>query len=149
MIRIKHPDVGATDTGCRELGVVRNILATMRRCDERAAPPGTREDDVARLVANQQRPDHPAHGTHRTHGTAAVSIVAGSIVVGPAGDLHDAHAVRQLIDYPGLVVGNGGNRDGFQAHGNRPTMVQAILHYSENLQPVVRCIGCIQRPSAW
>ena len=61
---VEHPDVGAADAGGGELRVararhggdrrVRALLAAVRGGDEGAVAAGPGEDDVARLVADQQ-----------------------------------------------------------------------------------------------
>jgi hypothetical protein len=59
--RVEDPDVGATDTGRREDRldgrVERGVLPAMRGGDEGAVVARAGKDEVARLVADEQRPD--------------------------------------------------------------------------------------------
>ncbi len=97
MVRIENPDVRPADAGSGELGIVGNVLAAMGRGDEGAVPPRAAEDDVARLVADEQ-------GAH--HVAAVPALI----------QLDHADAVGEMVDDPDLVV--IARRDG---HGSRPT----------------------------
>ena len=99
-----------------ELRVAGAVLAAVRGGDEGtiAARPG--EDDVARLVAHQQR----AHHARRV-----------------GGDVDDADAVRQEVHDPDLVRGSCRHRHRLQAHGNRLAMRETIGRDVEDLQAIV------------
>ena len=57
VVRVEHPDVRATAGRVVQVGIVRRVLAAVGGRDERAALARAREDDVARLVADEQRVD--------------------------------------------------------------------------------------------
>src|SRR5262249_36928001 len=91
----------AADAGSRQLRIVRVVLATMRARDEGALEeaaavhrPG--EDDVARLVADEERADHPRLA---------------------AAQVDDADAVREMVHDPDLGV--RARRDGDRLEADR------------------------------
>ena len=97
------------------------VLAAPRRGDEGAgevavAVGRTGEDDVARLVADQQR----AHDARRCRR-----------------DVDDADAVGEVIDHPHLVVGARRHRDRLEADRHRVEVRQPAGGDGEDLQPVV------------
>ena len=53
---VEHPDVGAADATERVLRIHRTVLPTVRGGDEGAVVQGTTEHEIARLIADQQRP---------------------------------------------------------------------------------------------
>ena len=74
------------------------------------------EDDVARLVADQQR----AHDARRI-----------------GGDVDDADAVGQMVDDPHLAVGARRDRHRLEAHGHGPDVGQAAGRDAEDLQAII------------
>ena len=77
------------------------------------------EDDVARLVADEQR----------AHDVAAVPAL---------GHLDDADAVGEVVDDPDLVVVARRDGDRLEADRDRGAMLQAVAHDAKDLEPVVR-----------
>ena len=98
VVCVVDPHVRATDARCRQLGIEGDVLPAMRDGDERATVVRTTEDDVARLVTDEQSANH-----------------ARLIVV----DLHDADAVRQQVRNPDLVVVSHGHGDRLEPHRDR------------------------------
>ena len=95
---VEDPHVGAADARRGELRVARAVLAAMRRGDEGAAASGAGEDDVARLVADQER----AHDARRV-----------------GRDVDDADAVGQVVHHPDLAVGARRDRHGLEPDRHR------------------------------
>jgi hypothetical protein len=102
--RVEDPDVGAADAGRRELRIAGPVLPTVRRRDERAVPSLAREHDVARLVADEQRPHDARRGRP---------------------DVDDAHAVGEVVHHPHLGVRSSGDRHQLEPdrHGRRVRQV--------------------------
>jgi hypothetical protein len=98
---VEHPDVGTTDALGGELRIVehaveRAVLAAVRGGDEGARSARTREHDVARLVADQERTRDPRRV--RRH-------------------VDDAHAVGEQVHDPHLGI--GARRDGDRLEPDR------------------------------
>ena len=82
VVGVERPHIGATDAWCRELRIAGPVLAAVRPGHERPIPAAAGEHDVARLVADEQRPRHPRQCRGRRI------------------DLDDADAVREVIHHP-------------------------------------------------
>jgi hypothetical protein len=127
LVRIEHPDVRAPHARGRELGIEREVLAAMGRGDERPSPLRSGEDDVARLVADQERaPDVPGR----------------SVVV----ELDDAHAVREVVDHPDLAVRPGRDGDRLKAHRDGRRRDEPLSQDAEDLEAVVGRVDGEQVP---
>ena len=83
---------------------MRALLAAVRGGDEGAVAAGAGEDDVARLVADEQR----AHDARRV-----------------AGDVDDADAVGEVVDDPHLAGAARRDRDRLEADRHRVAVRQA------------------------
>ncbi len=92
------------------------MLSAMGGRDERAVAARAREDDVARLVADQQRARH-ARRRRR--------------------EVDDAHAVGEVVHHPDLVVGAGRHGDGLHADRDRGRVDEAAARHVEDLERVV------------
>ncbi|HXR44841.1 MAG TPA: hypothetical protein VN759_08545, partial [Pseudolysinimonas sp.] len=90
----------------------------MRGGDERAAPRGPGEDDVARLVADEER--------------ALDGASRGGVI-----ELDDADAVREVVDDPDLAVRAGGDGDRLEADRDRGGADELALLDAKDLEPVV------------
>jgi len=115
--RVEDPHVGTAHARGRELRVVGVVLPAMRGGDERAATAGAREDDVARLVADEQRADHARRRR---------------------ADVDDRDAVGEMVDDPHLVVRARCHRDGLEADGNRAALRDPARADGEHLETIVR-----------
>ena len=80
-------------------------------------PPGPGEDDVARLVADQQR----AHDARRRRA-----------------DVDDADAVGEMVDHPHLGVGARRDRHRLEPDRHRADVRQPAAVDGEDLEPIVR-----------
>src|SRR5690606_685405 len=90
--RIEDPDVGAPDAGGRVIAArARVVLAAVGGGDEGALRRRAGEDDVARLVADEQGVDDARR---------------------VARDVDDGDAVREVVDDPDPRVVLGGDGDG-------------------------------------
>ena len=89
----------------------------MGRRDERAVAMRAGEDDVARLVAHEQRVDD-----------ARVRRVT---------DVDDAHRVREMVDDPDFTGPAHGHRDGLEPDLDRADRPQARAVDAKDLEPVV------------
>ena len=117
---IEDPDVGASDAGRGEVGERRRaVLPAVRRGDEGEASARTGEDQVARLVADQQRADDAR--------------------LGPA-QVDDAHAVGEVIHHPDLRGGPRGDRHRLEPDrdGGAVGEVAGARIDGEHLQAIVR-----------
>ena len=128
-VRVEHPDVRASHARGRELGIEREVLAAMGRRDERPLPPRSGEDDVARLVAHEERALDLAR-------QIAIVLV----------ELDDAHAVREMVDHPDLVIRPGRDGDRLEAHRDGGGVDEPMLLDAEDLEAVVRRVDGEQVP---
>src|SRR5262245_26886859 len=115
---IEYPHVRASHSRGRELGIERDVLAAMRRGDERAAALVPGEHDVARLVADQQR---------------ALDVPGRRVRI----ELDDAHAVREVVDHPDFMIGSRGDGDRLETHRDGPDVDELMLLDAEDLEPVI------------
>jgi hypothetical protein len=122
MIRVENPDVRPAHAGNGELGVVRHVLAAVRGGDEGTVPSRPAENDVARLISHQQGAHDPA--------AVAISV-----------QRDHAHAVREVIDDPDLVVVARRHGHRLEADGNGGAMLQAVAHDAEDFETAVGCVG--------
>ena len=128
---VEHPHVGAADTFGGETRIASAGHALERRVGALLAAVGggdegagwrAREDDVARFIADQQG----AHDAGRTV------------------QADHAHAVRQVVDDPDLVVGARGHGHGLQAHGHAGEELQTRGRDVEDVERVVRRVDSEQ-----
>jgi hypothetical protein len=103
---------------------VRAVLTAVRRGDEGAAG-GPGEDDVARLVADEQRAHHARHALQADH----------------------ADTVGQVIDHPDLVVAARRHRHRLEADQHAGAEGQAAVGDVEDLERVVGRVDRDQRGS--
>jgi len=85
IVRVEYPDIGSPDPGRRQFRIpteVGQALSPVGGGDERTASIRPGKDDVAWLIAHEERPDH-ARG-------------------GEVADVDNAHAVRKMVDDPDL-----------------------------------------------
>jgi hypothetical protein len=94
---------------------------------ERARLTRSSENDVARLVADEERANDV-----RSFGEARV---------------HDAHTVGKMVDDPDLAVDSFRDSQRLEAHGDRRGMHEAVILYSVDLQSVVRSVRRVQERS--
>src|SRR5262249_37987460 len=99
LVRVEYPHVGAPHAGGEELRIVGGRLPAVRGRDEGAALVRPGEDDVARLVADEERPHD-----------ARVLFVAY---------VDDAHRIGEVIDDPHFVVGARGDGHWLEADLDR------------------------------
>jgi hypothetical protein len=112
--RVEDPDVRAADARREQLRIARPVLAPVRGGDERAAAALAAEDDVARLVAHEQRP-HDAQ----------------------ARDVDDRDAVGEVVHDPDLAARALGDRDRIDADLDGARVQQALGRDVEDLEPAV------------
>src|SRR5262249_3836348 len=103
-----------------ELRVAGAVLAAMRGGDEGAIAAGAGEDDVARLVPDQQR----AGGAGRR-----------------AADVDDTDRVGEAVDDPDLRVGTGGDGEGLEPGGDGVGVGEPGAGDGEDLEAVVGRVG--------
>src|SRR6185369_8399853 len=122
MIGVEDPDVRPADPGGGGLGIVRHVLAAVGGGDEGALFLRPGEDDVARLVADEQ-------GAH--HASAVPYAV----------QLDNADAVGEMVDDPDLAV--AARRDGHRLEADRDggAMLQPMPHDAKDLEAAVRRVG--------
>ena len=121
---VEDPDVRPPNARCRELripcagngcqGGIRPLLTSAGGSDEGAI--GTAEDDIIRFVADEQRANHMGR--------------RGS-------NIHDAHAIREMIDDPDFARAANGHRHGLHAHGHRGGKSDSRGRNIENLEAIV------------
>jgi hypothetical protein len=128
-VGIEDPDIGPADARRGEPRVEGDVLAAVGGGDEGAALARAGEDDVARLVTDEQGPYHGAVGV-------------------PVVEPHDAHAVGQMVDDPYLFIAPGGDRDRLEADGNRHARHEARGLDLEDLEAVVGGIDGVEEPAA-
>jgi hypothetical protein len=104
-----------------ELRIAGSILAAVGRVDEGAPLARSGEDDVARLVTDAQGPHDRA-------------VTAGRM------ELHDAHAVGQVVDDPDLAVAPGRDRDRLEPDRHRAPVDEPAVLDREDLEVVVRVL---------
>ena len=121
VVGVEHPDVRAPHARGGELGIERDVLAPVGRGDERPLPPRSGEDDVARLVAHQER-----------------ALDLAGQVVAVLVELDDAHAVREVVDHPDLMIVPGRHGDRLEAHRDGGGVDERAVADAEDLQAVVR-----------
>ena len=120
-----HVDIGATDAFRGQLRIAPGVLAAVRRRDEGAIAVLAGEDDVARLIADEQRAHHA--------GAAAVQT-------------DDADAVGQVVYDPHFFIGAHGNGDRLQAHGDGGAVNQGAIGivYVINFQLIIGSVSSKQ-----
>ncbi len=128
--RIEDPDVGATDSRRGELRIARAghagqiwagaLLAAVRGGDEGARPAGAGEDDVARLVADEEGVDDVRRAV---------------------GHVDDADAVRDGVDDPDIAVGRDGDGDRIHADGSRAVEGDPARGHVEDVERAVGGVG--------
>jgi hypothetical protein len=129
VVGVEHPDVGAADAGGLQVVRVGRVLAAVGAGDERPALAGAGEDDVARLVADQQR----AHD-------ARALAEAGA-------EPDDRHRVREVVGDPDLGAGADRDRRRIEADRHRAGVDEAVAVDAVDLQAVVRRVEREQRAS--
>ena len=117
-VRVEHPHVRAPHARDRELGIERDVLAAMRRRDERSPPPRSGEHDVAWLVADEER---------------ALDVPGRGVVV----ELDDAHAVREVVDHPDFAIRPRRDGDRLEAHRDGGGVDEPIRLDAEDLEAVI------------
>ncbi|WP_434425552.1 hypothetical protein [Nannocystis pusilla] len=118
MVASNTQNVGAADARRRQLRIEADVLPAVGRGDEGSGLARTGEDDVARLVADEQRPRH---------------------AIGRRGaDIDDADTVRHVIDDPHLGVAAGRHGDRLDADRDRDPVGQARQGDVVDLEPAVR-----------
>ena len=95
------------------------MLTPVGRGDERPVPARTREHDVPRLIADQQRASHDRHRARK---------------------IDDTDAVGEMVHDPDFVVVPSSHRDGFHAHWHRNREGQPACADVENFERIVRGI---------
>jgi hypothetical protein len=122
---VEHPHIGAAHARRRELGIERNILAAVRGGDEGAPAARPGEDDVARLVADEQ----------------GARDVAGR---GGVVERDHADAVRQVVDHPDLAIGARGDGDRLEADRDRGRVAELMVFDAEDLEAIVGSVDSKQ-----
>ena len=123
--RVEHPHIGAADAFEIEVAARhRCVLAAVGRGNERAVAARAGEDDVLRLVADEQRADD---------------------VRDAAADVDDADAVGEVVDDPHLAAAAHRHRHRLHAHLDRCATAEPARHDVEDLQRIVRRVGGVER----
>ena len=114
---------------------MRSVLPAVGRGDEGAVAHGPGEDDVHRLVPHQQGARDPREGN--------VQRI----------DLHEAHAVGQMIDNPHLGAARGvdasGQGHGLEAHRDFAHEGQTFGHDVVDREAVVRRVDGEEPAPIW
>ena len=96
---------------------------TARSAGDEGSDGAAREDDVARLVSDQQGLDHPRRR---------------------AADVHDAQAVGEVVDDPDVAVGGHGHGARPHPHGHGPGADQPVVGDREDLESIVRDVQGVE-----
>lgn len=121
--RIEHPDIGPTDTRCSQLGGEGGVLTTMGCGDKCTRFARSGEDDIARLITDEQ---------------CALDVRDRAV------DPGDADAVREVIDDPHFVIVPRRDGDRFEADGDGSAVLEPVLGHLVDFESIVRRVHRVE-----